>query len=388
MSVSQIISSKQKITDNYASRNTQSITSELSSNLYQKSKVVSNNENFLMSYKKLPLISYEDCKTDYNVNQKPTISVLTLESTDKSSDVINKDRNAMLRHKSIKFVFDTAATRHIVCDKRLLTNFQNCSTIVKWGNAKSIQVSGMGDMFLRFKNNDMLFKLENCMYMPQLGINIISHPQIRGNYTSVFNKDSCQILCKGKVIAHGRRENNLFCLDVDRVVIPDQALMVSDSISSEQRCSRNERNKVTTVGDNVIDVGVLHNRMGHVGHANLVRLLQNTSGFTKLSNKNNVQLQHCEDCLKGKFTNNVNKSSSGREFDHLEKVSSDICGPVTPGTYDKYNYFITFLDVKSRYLEVKLLRSKDEAYDAFAQFANMYENNTNNKRIRILATDN
>ncbi|RKF61331.1 hypothetical protein OnM2_043086, partial [Erysiphe neolycopersici] len=26
--------------------------------------------------------------------------------------------------------------------------------------------------------------------------------------------------------------------------------------------------------------------------------------------------------------------------------------------------------------------------DAFAQFANMYENNPNNKRIRILATDN
>ncbi|RKF61330.1 hypothetical protein OnM2_043085 [Erysiphe neolycopersici] len=134
------------------------------------------------------------------------------------------------------------------------------------------------------------------------------HPQIRGNYTSVFNKETCQIICKGKVIAHRRRENNLFCLDVDRVVIADQALMVSDSISSEQRCSRNELNKVTTISDRIVDVGVLHNRMGHVGHANLVRLLQNTSGFTKLSNKNNVQLQHCEDCLKGKFTNNVNKS--------------------------------------------------------------------------------
>ncbi|RKF60328.1 hypothetical protein OnM2_052031, partial [Erysiphe neolycopersici] len=110
--------------------------------------------------------------------------------------------------------------------------------------------------------------------------------------------------------------------------------------------------------------------------------------FTKFSNKNDVRLQHCEDYLKVKFTNNVNKSSSGRQFDHLEKVSSEICGPVTPCTYDKYNYFIAFLDVKTRYLEVKLLRSKDEAYDAFAQFANMHENNTNNKCIRILVTDN
>ncbi|RKF59273.1 hypothetical protein OnM2_061056 [Erysiphe neolycopersici] len=115
------------------------------------------------------------------------------------------------------------------------------------------------------------------------------------------------------------KEENAMLRNVDRVVIPDQALLVSDSISSEQRCSRNELNNVTTVGDKIVDVGVLHNRMGHVGHANLVRLLQNTSGFTKLSNKNNVQLQHCEDCLS-----------------------------------------------KIRYLEVKFLRSKDEAYDAFA----------------------
>ncbi|RKF60041.1 hypothetical protein OnM2_054080, partial [Erysiphe neolycopersici] len=221
-----------------------------------------------MSFKELPLIGYEDCKTDYIVNQKPTVSVLTLESTDMSSDFINNDRNAMLRYKSIKFVFDTAATRHIVCDKGLLTNFKNSSTIVKWGHAKSIQVSGRRDMFLRFKNNPTLFKLQNCMYMPQLGINIISHPQIRGNYTSVFKKDTCQILCNGKVIAHGRRENNLFSLDVDRVVIPDQALLESDSINSEQRCSRTELNKVAPVSDNVIDVGVLHNRIGHVGHAN------------------------------------------------------------------------------------------------------------------------
>ncbi|RKF56895.1 hypothetical protein OnM2_078049, partial [Erysiphe neolycopersici] len=178
-----------------------------------------NDENLLMSHEELPLISYEDCNIDYNVSQVTPITVLNLQSADMSSDVINEEQNAMLRYKSTKFVFDTAATRHIVCDKRLLTNFQDCSTIVKWGNAKSIQVSGMGDMFLRFKNNTMLFKLQNCMYMPQLGFNIISHPQIRGNYTSVFNKDTCQILCKGKVIAHGRRENNLFCLDVDQVVI-------------------------------------------------------------------------------------------------------------------------------------------------------------------------
>ena len=99
-------------------------------------------------------------------------------------------------------------------------------------------------------------------------------------------------------------------------------------------------------------------------------------------------LKSCESCLRGKFTNHINKTSSERKFAYLEKVSSDICGPINPVTYDNHKYFITFLDASSRFLEVRLLRSKDLAVDAFTQFANVYENNAQNKRIRILATDN
>ncbi|POS82168.1 hypothetical protein EPUL_005540, partial [Erysiphe pulchra] len=65
-----------------------------------------------------------------------------------------------------------------------------------------------------------------------------------------------------------------------------------------------------------------------------------------------------------------------------------ICGPISPITFDSYRFFITFLDTKTRYLSVKLLRTKDQAIDAFQIYANAYENNANNKRIRVLATDN
>ncbi|RKF55829.1 hypothetical protein OnM2_086062, partial [Erysiphe neolycopersici] len=90
----------------------ESDTAKIPHNQHQKSDVVSNDENLLMSHEELALISYEDCNIDYNVNQVTPITVLTLQSADMSSDVINKEENAMLRY---------------------------CSTIVKWGNAKSIQ---------------------------------------------------------------------------------------------------------------------------------------------------------------------------------------------------------------------------------------------------------
>ena len=57
--------------------------------------------------------------------------------------------------------------------------------------------------------------------------------------------------------------------------------------------------------------------------------------------------------------------------------------PISPNTYDNYKYFITFLDKKSRYLDIKLLRSKNEALKAFIEYKNKEENNPNNKRILI-----
>jgi hypothetical protein len=80
--------------------------------------------------------------------------------------------------------------------------------------------------------------------------------------------------------------------------------------------------------------------------------------------------------------------SNNKDFDMLEKITSDLCGPINPNTYNKYKYFITFLDKKTRFLKLKLLRTKDEAYRAFVEFKEREENNKDNKRIRIYATDN
>ncbi|KAF5201337.1 hypothetical protein FRX31_009076, partial [Thalictrum thalictroides] len=75
----------------------QSATSSISNNQLQKSDVVNNDENLLMSHEDLPLISYEDCNIENNVSQVTPITVLTLQSADMSSDVVNIEKDAMLR---------------------------------------------------------------------------------------------------------------------------------------------------------------------------------------------------------------------------------------------------------------------------------------------------
>lgn len=289
-----------------------------------------------------------------------------------------------------RFILDTAATRHIVCDKNFLTAFVEYKTIVRWGNAKNIQINGKGDLYIRFSNNKIVYKLKDCLYMPEIGVNIISQPSLQADLVTTFHGNKCQISSDGKIIAQGQKFRNLFYLDIDNIIMPTEIYHLDQNAKHDCPPGTHMRD-ISTAKDTdnkTIDISDLHHRMGHIGYNNLLRVMHNTNGYSKLNNLSKTRLQDCEICLQGKFSNKINKSSSDREFSYLEKISSDICGPISPCTYDNFKYFITFLDIKTRYLEIKLLRSKDEAYDAFLQYSNIYENNANNKRIRILATDN
>ena len=85
--------------------------------------------------------------------------------------------------------------------------------------------------------------------------------------------------------------------------------------------------------------------------------------------------------------NRVSRNSL-KEYQYLKKIVSDVCRAIKPKTYDRYRYFVMFLDRAIRYLEVKLLRRKKEVYKAFLKFKSRAENNPKGYRICIFATDN
>jgi len=83
----------------------------------------------------------------------------------------------------------------------------------------------------------------------------------------------------------------------------------------------------------------------------------------------------CETCLEANLTNTCNKVMLNTTmYNYLEKVSSDLCGLINLLTYNKYKYIITFLDKAMKYLEVALLKLKDEAITAFKVFKAKAEN--------------
>jgi hypothetical protein len=61
-------------------------------------------------------------------------------------------------------------------------------------------------------------------------------------------------------------------------------------------------------------------------------------------------------------------------LNYLEKVYLDIYGPILSKTYDKKRYFISFIDDKTRYVDIVLLRTRDELFNTFTKWLNTQEN--------------
>ncbi len=174
---------------------------------------------------------------------------------------------------------------------------------------------------------------------------------------------------KEKLITEGRKIGNLYYLPIQVIKTPIYTIIEADK--------------------DTVDNVIWHQRLGHINRECMQKLQTAVTGIKNTHDQHKTQyLDNCEVCIKAKFTNKINHQTNNTKLEYLDKVSSDLCGPITPKTYDGYKYFVTFLDKATRYLEVQLLRTKDEAYNAFYEYKQKAENNKENKRIRIYATDN
>jgi hypothetical protein len=78
--------------------------------------------------------------------------------------------------------------------------------------------------------------------------------------------------------------------------------------------------------------------------------------------------------------------SKWRATKALELVHIDLCGPITLGTVGGNKYFMLLIDDFSRWSYVYMLKSKDQALDAFIKYKAEVENITGN-RINTLRSN-
>jgi len=130
-----------------------------------------------------------------------------------------------------------------------------------------------------------------------------------------------------------------------------------------------------------------HRRYGHLGSDSLRQLAteQLVDGFDFDSQK---QISFCEACTEGKHHRSPFPVGGGtRAEETLDLVHTDVCGKLSLKSGGGTEYFVTFIDDKSRYVWLYVLKNKGEVFSKFCEWKAMVERSTGRK-LKVLRSDN
>ena len=99
-------------------------------------------------------------------------------------------------------------------------------------------------------------------------------------------------------------------------------------------------------------------------------------------------IDFCEPCIGGKIHRNpFPKSGRERAKEPLELVHSDVCGKISSPSLGQAEYFVTFIDDKTHYTWVYVMKHKSEVFEKFMEWKAFVEKSSSYK-VKKLRTDN
>ena len=96
------------------------------------------------------------------------------------------------------------------------------------------------------------------------------------------------------------------------------------------------------------DEKLWHRRFGHVGKEKL-KVLANGNLVENFAYDSTNDIEFCESCFGGKQRRTPFENGSRQVADLLELMHSDVCVKISERSMSGAQYFLTFIDHKSRY---------------------------------------
>ena len=209
------------------------------------------------------------------------------------------------------------------------------------------------------------------LYVPQLSYNLLSLSKAARNGKQFqFEGSKCYITdTKHGVIGIATKYGNLYHLNFNELKDKEN--------HAAMKCS----GKTKTKED------VWHRRYGHLGAQNLERLARDklVEGFDYDATKKPT---FCEPCIDGKQSKMpFPKTGEERSKDLLGVIHSDVCGKIETKSLSGAEYFVTFIDDKSRSVWVYVMKHKSEVLEKFKEWKAIVENSIGIK-MKTFRTDN
>ncbi|KAE8741645.1 hypothetical protein FOCC_FOCC012848 [Frankliniella occidentalis] len=278
---------------------------------------------------------------------------------------VNRDNMSLLTvdmtDKNTCFCADSACNAHMTNNSQLLTDVKNVHGYIRVAKKKNFMQSVSKGTVEGDK-----FKLTNTLYVPELTRNLLSIPAVTDHNAAVlFNKQEVKILKqdihvpRDMIIARGpKTPEGLFVIDIKPTAVT--AMLTNEDKGAD----------------------LWHRKMGHLSFPYLRRLPDMCEGVELEVSEKQLR-KKCEICVMAKQPRSAHIMSRTRELEPLRLIHTDVCGPLTPQTYDNKRYFVTFIDDCTHFCVLFLIEKKSDVFSKLRQFVMEAENYWNKKVYKI-----
>lgn len=251
------------------------------------------------------------------------------------------------------FVIDSGATEHIVADSKYLVDVKkldkpfNIAVAIK-GQQLQVFKSGKLEASTFVDGEEIQLSMSDACIADGLSHNLFSVRKIEMVGGSVTFKDGkAVIMIQNKVVAVGERIGYLYYLKL------------RPNLSTANIAS-------TTTNTTVL----WHRRLGHL-HSQGVSQLINRGLAIGVNEKVTDNLPFCDHCILGKSTRLPFSSHRHPTRRPLERIHTDVAGPMPVESLEGHRYYVTFIDDYTHLTVTYLLKKKSEVFEKFKIYHKM-----------------
>jgi hypothetical protein len=217
--------------------------------------------------------------------------------------------------------------------------------------------AGIGFVVLYPDPQGPAFRLTGVLYVPDLNANLISTNLLsRTQEIKIVTMGThTDFLHNGRTLFTATiQDNNLSYLNVITECLEMAAHAFSDNLPASAQW--------------------WHQRWAHAG-VDLMKELRTSDAVKGFRIEKGPEVEKiCEPCIEGKLHRAPHTTTAIRATRPLERVSSDVHGPLPTRSRTGNQYWITFCDQYSGHCALYFMREKSEAMDKFILYKNWAEN--------------
>lgn len=281
---------------------------------------------------------------------------------------------------SDSWIIDSGATHHMTPNEDYFSNLdRNVKEEITLADGSTTPALGRGTVNAKIKNGLSMiekFSAPNTLLAPGLDHGILSvRTLIENKKKIIFDEQGCSICDEnGELLIKAEQQGRLY-------------------VVGAEPCSRDAKlnNVSSRVNERMLPLDMWHKRMMHVSKWKILEMSK-TNSVVGMNVAADLPTK-CDDCLAGKSTrqpfpkDNIPVEDNTKKTSVLDLVHSDLMGPIDVESWGKNRYLLSFVDDASRYVHVRFLKHKSQAFEEFKKWKVEVERQTG-KKLKRLRTDN